>query len=80
MALTHTQLQALRPGTKPFKKSDRDGLYVEVLPTGAMTWRYQYYFHGKREKVTFGRYPDLGLADMKPKSDNHALGCRSRGI
>ncbi|MCW2820205.1 MAG: Arm DNA-binding domain, partial [Marmoricola sp.] len=31
--------------------------------------RYQYYFHGKREKVTFGRYPDLGLADARKRQD-----------
>jgi len=34
MAVTYTQLQALKPRTKPFKKSDKDGLYVEVLPSG----------------------------------------------
>lgn len=72
MTLTHTQLQALRPKAKPFKKSDRDGLYVEVLPSGAITWRFQYYFHGKREKVTFGRYPDLGLADARKRRDEAA--------
>lgn len=72
IALTYTQLQALKPGTKPFKKSDRNGLYVEVIPTGAITWRYQYYFHGKREKVTFGRYPDLGLADARKRRDEAA--------
>ena len=72
MALTHTQLQALKPGSKPFKKSDRDGLYVEVLPSGAMTWHYQYYFHGKCQKVTFGPYPDIGLADARKRRDEAA--------
>jgi integrase len=72
MALTHTQLQALMPQAKPYKKSDRDGLYVEVLPSGAMTWRFQYYLHGKREKVTFGRYPDLGLAEARKRRDEAA--------
>lgn len=72
MTLTHTQLQALKPKAKPFKKSDRDGLYVEVLPSGSITWRYQYYLHGKREKVTFGRYPDLGLADARKRRDEAA--------
>ncbi|HZW11912.1 MAG TPA: integrase arm-type DNA-binding domain-containing protein [Noviherbaspirillum sp.] len=72
MALNHTQLKALKPKDKPYKVTDRDGLYVEVLPSGVMTWRFQYYLHGKREKVTFGRYPDIGLADARKMRDDAA--------
>lgn len=72
MSLHHTQLRALRPKDKPYKVTDRDGLYVDVLPSGVMTWRFQYYLHGKREKVTIGRYPDIGLADARKMRDEAA--------
>ena len=72
MPLNHTQLRALKPKEKPYKVTDRDGLYLEVLPSGVMTWRFQYYLHAKREKVTFGRYPDIGLADARKMRDGAA--------
>lgn len=69
MALNHTRLKAFKPADKPYKVKDRDGLYIEVLVSGVMTWRFQYDLNGKREKVTFGRYPELGLADARKISD-----------
>ena len=30
--LTDTGLQKLKPGEKPYKRGDRDGMYVAVLP------------------------------------------------
>lgn len=65
MALNHTQLRALKPAEKPYKATDRDGLYLDVLPSGVMTWRFQYHLNARREKVTFGRYPEIGLADAR---------------
>lgn len=61
MALTDTQLKALKPKTKPYIVTDGDGLYVEVIATGGVCWRYRYRLHGKQEKVSLGRYPDLSL-------------------
>lgn len=65
MALTHTALQALKPKEKNYSVTDRDGLFIEVLTSGSMVWRYKYYLHGKREKVTIGRYPEIGLAKAR---------------
>jgi hypothetical protein len=46
MALTHTALQALKPKDKNYPVTDRDGLYIEVLTTGSMVWRFKYYLTG----------------------------------
>jgi integrase len=70
MALTHTALQALKPKEKNYTVTDRDGLYIEVLTTGSMVWRYKYYFAGKREKLTIGRYPEIGLAKARELRDD----------
>jgi integrase len=62
------------------KHSDRDGLYLAVSRPpkhdpkaryGSKTWRYEYRFPptttGKRQTLTYGRYPDLSLADAREK-------------
>lgn len=65
MALTHTSLQALKPKNKNYAVTDRDGLFIEVLTSGSMVWRYKYHLHGKREKLTIGKYPEIGLAKAR---------------
>ena len=65
MALTNTSLLALKPRDKNYTVTDRDGLYIEVLTSGSMVWRYKYYFNRKREKLTIGRYPAIGLAEAR---------------
>jgi integrase len=72
MALNHTALQALKPKDKAYSVTDRDGLFIDVLTTGAMVWRFKYYLNGKREKVTIGRYPEIGLAKARELRDEAA--------
>ena len=65
MPLNHTKLQAIKPTDKPYKVGDQHGLYLCVLPTGSITWRYQYYLLGKREAVTIGVYLKAGAAEKR---------------
>lgn len=79
MPLTHTALQALKPRDKNYSVTDRDGLLLEVLTTGSMVWRYKYYFAGKREKLTIGRYPEIGLAKAR-ELRNQAAASLATGV
>jgi len=54
--LTDRELGALKPKDKAFKVSDRDGMYVAVLPTGTISFRYDYRLNGRRETLAIGRY------------------------
>lgn len=72
MALTDTTLKALKPNEAPYIVSDDRGLYVEVLPTGSIVWRYRYRLNGKREKLTLGKYPALTLKNARLKRDEAA--------
>jgi len=72
MPLTDTALKALKPSDKPFTVTDERGLYVEVLPTGGIAWRYRYWFNGKQEKVSLGKYPALTLKNARRKRDEAA--------
>jgi len=60
--LTDAELRNTRGKTKPYKKTDRDGLYVLVTPSGGIALKYDYRFNGRRETVTFGSYGLTGLS------------------
>ncbi|HRJ64912.1 MAG TPA: Arm DNA-binding domain-containing protein, partial [Brevundimonas sp.] len=60
--LTDAELRNLRGKPKPYKKTDRDGLYVLVTPSGGVSFKYDYRFNGRRETVTFGAYGPAGLS------------------
>ncbi len=46
--LTDSALQNLRPRSKIYKVTDRDGMYVVVATSGTITFRYDYRMHGRR--------------------------------
>lgn len=60
--LTDAALKNLRPKSKAYKSTDRDGLYAYVSPGGAISFRYDYRFNGRRETLTLGRYGRGGLS------------------
>lgn len=60
--LTDTALRNLKPKSKTYKASDRDGMYVTVSPTGTVTFRYDYRLNGRRETLTSGRYGPSGIS------------------
>jgi integrase len=59
--LNDAAIRALKPRPKRFDVIDHNGLLLEVHPTGKKVWRYRYRLNGKREKLTFGPYPTIGL-------------------
>ena len=60
--LTDTALRNLKPKSKPYKASDRDGMYVTVSTTGTVTFRFDYRLNGRRETLTIGRYGSSGIS------------------
>jgi integrase len=62
LVLTDTALRNLRPQAKPYKITDRDGMYVNVAPSGAITFRLDYRLNGRRETLTIGRYGPSGIS------------------
>jgi integrase len=59
--LTDTKLRNLKPAEKPYKLTDRDGLYVTVLSTGTVSFRYNYRINNRQETLVIGRYGPAGL-------------------
>jgi integrase len=63
--LTDIKAKAAKPQSRPFKRADRDGLYLFVAPSGAKSWRFDYRLNGARKTLTIGRYPEVGLGDAR---------------
>lgn len=68
--LTQLQVRNARPGPKPYKLADGGGLYLEVTPAGGKLWRMKYRRpDGKENKLSFGGFPAVSLADARSKRD-----------
>lgn len=58
-----------KPREKAYTLTDGGGLFIEILPSGSKTWRYKYHLEGKREKVTIGSYPQIGIKDARDRHE-----------
>ncbi|MBO9708095.1 MAG: tyrosine-type recombinase/integrase [Caulobacter sp.] len=65
--LTDAALKSLKPKKKPYKVTDRDGIYVVVSPAGGITFRLDYRLNNRRETLTLGRYGADGLTLLKAR-------------
>lgn len=69
--LTQVQIRSARPKDKPYKLADGGGLYLEVMPTGGKLWRMKYrQFDGKENRLSFGAFPAVSLADARDRRDS----------
>ena len=60
--LSDIALKKLKPREKPYKVTDRDGMYVTVSTAGTITFRFDYRISNRRETLTLGRYGPAGLS------------------
>jgi integrase len=65
MTLTVKAIEAARSISKGYKLADRDGLYLFVTPAGGKSWRANYQRENKQATRTYGRWPDVSLADAR---------------
>ena len=73
MALSDTKLRNLKPSDKTYQEADDGGLFIELMPGGAKTFRLRYRIGGrgsKQEKVTLGDYPTYSLAEARTWRDD----------
>jgi integrase len=81
MPLSDAAIRKAVPGPKPIKLIDAGGLSLLLMPNGARRWRWDYRrpLTGQRNTLSFGTYPDTGLADAREKRDE-ARKLLARGI
>jgi len=67
MPLTEIQARNSKPRERAYKMADGEGLFLFVQPNGSKLWRMKYRFAGKEKLLSFGAYPDLGIAAARDK-------------
>ena len=65
--LTQATIKNTKPADKPYKLSDKQGLYVQIHPNGSKYWRWKYYYLGKESVFSFGIFPEVSLAEVREK-------------
>ncbi len=65
MALTDIAVRNAKSRERAYKLADGGGLYLLVTPTGGRLWRMKYRADGVERKLSFGKYPDVTLADAR---------------
>jgi len=63
--LTDQKIKNAKPGPKPQKLSDGEGLHLYITTKGQKYWRYSYRFAGKQKTLSLGVYPAVGLKDAR---------------
>lgn len=67
MPLTEIAAKNAKPRAQAYKLADAGGLFLLVQPNGSKLWRLKYRFGGKEKLLSFGAYPDVGMAAAREK-------------
>ena len=67
--LTDTKIRSLKPRDSAYRIVDKNGLCIEVRPTGAKAWRYRYRYAGKPSIVTLSEYPAMSLIEARAEHE-----------
>lgn len=67
MSLRELAVKNAKPAARPYKLADGEGLFLLVQPNGSKLWRMKYRFHGKEKLLSFGAYPDIGVAAARER-------------
>ncbi|MBF0259156.1 MAG: integrase arm-type DNA-binding domain-containing protein [Desulfamplus sp.] len=63
--LSELKIRQAKPGEKPYKLFDGDGLFLLITPPGGKLWRIKYRIGGKEKTLSLGKYPALSLAEAR---------------
>lgn len=63
--LTDVTIRNAKPGDKPRKLGDGNGLTLLVHPNGSKYWQQRYTLHGKEKTLQLGVYPDMSLSEAR---------------
>ncbi|HEX2552501.1 MAG TPA: integrase arm-type DNA-binding domain-containing protein [Microvirga sp.] len=68
--LTDTKVRQAKPGSKPYKLADGNGLFLLINPNDTRYWRLKYRLAGKEKLYAVGVYPEISLAEAREKALN----------
>lgn len=65
--LTDARIRAARPGSRPRRLWDGNGLFLKMMTNGGRYWRLNYQFDGKQKTLALGVYPEVSLAKARER-------------
>ena len=65
--LTAVKVRQSKPKEKLYKLYDGQGLYLQVMPSGLKTWRFEYTVNKKKTSYAIGRFPEMSLEQARKK-------------
>lgn len=67
--LTNTEVKQAKPKDKEYNLADGDGLMLRIKANGTKLWIFNYSrpYTKKRANISFGKYPDVSLAQSREK-------------
>ena len=63
--LTSIKIEHLKPEAKTKRYTNRNGLTLEVRPSGKKVFIFRFQWCHKPQTITLGRYPALSLAESR---------------
>lgn len=67
--LTDSAIKVAKPKDKPYKLTDGQGLYLEVMPNGSRLWRLKYRHSDKEKRLALGAYPAVTLQKARQRRE-----------
>jgi integrase len=67
--LTNATVKGARPGDRPYKMADSEGLYLLVRPNGSRVFRMKYRYECREKLLTFGTWPEIDLGEARERRD-----------
>ncbi len=76
LPLTNTQVKQAKEKEKNYALSDGGGLELRIKTNGSKLWvlKYTHPITKKRTNISFGRYPDMPLAQASKKENKEEEG------
>lgn len=65
MALSDALVKHCKPKPKAYTLKDIEGLALFVSPSGGKSWHFRFTLQGKRQRISLGVYPEVGLAEAR---------------
>lgn len=65
--LTDSRIRAAKPGSRPRRLWDGNGLFLKMMSNGGRYWRFNYKFDGKQKTLALGVYPEVSLAKARER-------------
>jgi integrase len=69
MPLTDMRIRQAKPGPKPIKLSDGEGLQLVISPAGGRAWKLAYRISGKQRELSIGPYPAISLQEARQRKE-----------